>query len=69
LDFDEDGARAISDNSTVESLTCSVAPLLGAFGLKGSAAHQMPATFSGGERAKLALAILASSNVESPVAP
>lgn len=36
--------------------------LLGAFGLKGSAAHQMPATLSGGERAKLALAILASSD-------
>ena len=35
--------------------------MLGAFGLKGSAAHQMPATLSGGERAKLALAILASS--------
>ena len=36
--------------------------LLGAFGLKGSAAHQMPGTLSGGERAKLALAILASSD-------
>jgi ATPase subunit of ABC transporter with duplicated ATPase domains len=36
--------------------------MLGAFGLKGEAAHQMPATLSGGERAKLALAILASSN-------
>ena len=36
--------------------------MLGAFGLKGDAAHQMPATLSGGERAKLALAVLASSN-------
>ena len=36
--------------------------MLGAFGLKGDAAYQMPATLSGGERAKLALAILASSN-------
>ncbi len=35
--------------------------LLGAFGLKGSAALQSPATLSGGERAKLALAILAAS--------
>ena len=36
--------------------------LLGAFGLKGSAAHQMSATLSGGERAKLAIAILAASD-------
>ena len=36
--------------------------LLGAFGLKGSAAHQLPGTLSGGERAKLALAIMASSD-------
>ncbi len=36
--------------------------LLGAFGLKGSAAHQLPGTLSGGERAKLALAILAASD-------
>jgi ATPase subunit of ABC transporter with duplicated ATPase domains len=35
--------------------------LLGAFGLKGSAAHQLPGTLSGGERAKLAMAVLASS--------
>jgi ATPase subunit of ABC transporter with duplicated ATPase domains len=49
------------DNSTVES-EVQRRSLLGAFGLKGSAAHQMPATLSGGERAKLALAILASSN-------
>jgi ATPase subunit of ABC transporter with duplicated ATPase domains len=36
--------------------------LLGAFGLKGSAAHQLPGTLSGGERAKLAMAIMASSD-------
>jgi ATPase subunit of ABC transporter with duplicated ATPase domains len=48
------------DNSTVES-DVQRRSMLGAFGLKGSAAHQMPATLSGGERAKLALAILASS--------
>ncbi len=35
--------------------------LLGAFGLTGEAAHQRPGTLSGGERAKLALAKLASS--------
>ena len=42
--------------------------LLGAFGLKGSAAHQMPGTLSGGERAKLALAILAVVGREPPPA-
>ncbi len=49
------------DNSTVDS-DVQRRSMLGAFGLKGSAAHQMPATLSGGERAKLALAILASSD-------
>lgn len=49
------------DGSTVET-EVQRRSLLGAFGLKGSAAHQMPATLSGGERAKLALAKLASSN-------
>ncbi|MHB1517589.1 MAG: ABC-F family ATP-binding cassette domain-containing protein [Acidimicrobiales bacterium] len=34
--------------------------LLGMFGLPGTAAHQMPATLSGGERAKLGLAMLAA---------
>ena len=34
--------------------------LLGSFGLKGDAAHQMPKTLSGGERAKLGLAMLAA---------
>ena len=48
------------DNSTVES-DVQRRSMLGAFGLKGAAAHQMPATLSGGERAKLDLAILASS--------
>ncbi len=36
--------------------------LLGAFGLKGGAAHQLPGTLSGGERAKLAMAMLAASD-------
>src|SRR5487761_2457722 len=49
------------DNATVVT-EVQRRSLLGAFGLKGSAAHQMPATLSGGERAKLALAILASSD-------
>ncbi|MGH9080874.1 MAG: ATP-binding cassette domain-containing protein, partial [Acidimicrobiales bacterium] len=34
--------------------------LLGMFGITGAAAHQMPATLSGGERAKLGLAMLAA---------
>ncbi|MDA8148923.1 MAG: ABC-F family ATP-binding cassette domain-containing protein [Actinomycetota bacterium] len=34
--------------------------LLGSFGLAGKVAHQMPATLSGGERAKLGLAMLAA---------
>jgi len=49
------------DNATVVT-EVQRRSLLGAFGLKGSAAHQMPSTLSGGERAKLALAILASSD-------
>jgi ATPase subunit of ABC transporter with duplicated ATPase domains len=49
------------DNATVVTEVQRRA-LLGAFGLKGSAAHQMPATLSGGERAKLAIAILAASD-------
>ncbi len=49
------------ENATVET-EVQRRSLLGAFGLKGSAAHQMPGTLSGGERAKLALAILASSD-------
>jgi ATPase subunit of ABC transporter with duplicated ATPase domains len=36
--------------------------LLGAFGIRGAAAHQLPDTLSGGERAKLAIAILAASS-------
>ncbi len=35
--------------------------LLGAFGLPGAAAEQLPASLSGGERAKLSLALLAAS--------
>ncbi len=34
--------------------------LLGMFGISGKAAHQMPGTLSGGERAKLGLAMLAA---------
>ena len=34
--------------------------LLGSFGIAGKAAYQMPATLSGGERAKLGLAMLAA---------
>jgi len=48
------------DNATVETEVQRRA-LLGAFGLKGSAALQTPDTLSGGERAKLALAMLAAS--------
>jgi ATPase subunit of ABC transporter with duplicated ATPase domains len=36
--------------------------LLGAFGLRGEAANQLVGTLSGGERAKLALSMLAASN-------
>jgi len=49
------------DNATVVTEVQRRA-LLGAFGLKGSAAHQLPSTLSGGERAKLAVAILAASD-------
>jgi ATPase subunit of ABC transporter with duplicated ATPase domains len=60
LDF----SRSVLDhleNATVQTEVQRRA-LLGAFGLKGSAAHQMPGTLSGGERAKLSLAILAASD-------
>ena len=60
LDF----SRTVLDhleNATVQTEVQRRA-LLGAFGLKGSAAHQLPGTLSGGERAKLALAILAASD-------
>jgi ATPase subunit of ABC transporter with duplicated ATPase domains len=60
LDF----SRSVLDhleNATVQT-EVQRRSLLGAFGLKGSAAHQMPGTLSGGERAKLALAILAASD-------
>jgi ATPase subunit of ABC transporter with duplicated ATPase domains len=49
------------ENSTVVTEVARRS-LLGAFGLKGDAAHQNPRTLSGGERAKLALAMLASSD-------
>ena len=48
-------------NATVET-DAQRRSLLGAFGLKGGAAHQLPGTLSGGERAKLALAMLAASD-------
>ena len=60
LDFGK-SVLAHLDNATVET-EVQRRSLLGAFGLKGSAAHQLPGTLSGGERAKLALAILAASN-------
>jgi ATPase subunit of ABC transporter with duplicated ATPase domains len=60
LDFDKTVLGNL-DNATVVT-EVQRRSLLGAFGLKGSAAHQMPGTLSGGERAKLALAILASSD-------
>jgi ATPase subunit of ABC transporter with duplicated ATPase domains len=60
LDFDKTVLGNL-DNATVVT-EVQRRSLLGAFGLKGSAAHQMPSTLSGGERAKLALAILASSD-------
>jgi ATPase subunit of ABC transporter with duplicated ATPase domains len=60
LDFDKTVLGNL-DNATVVT-EVQRRSLLGAFGLKGSAAHQMPGTLSGGERAKLALAMLASSD-------
>jgi ATPase subunit of ABC transporter with duplicated ATPase domains len=48
------------ENATVQTEVQRRA-LLGAFGLKGNAAHQTPNTLSGGERAKLALSMLAAS--------
>jgi ATPase subunit of ABC transporter with duplicated ATPase domains len=49
------------DASTVES-DLKRRSLLGAFGLKGDAADQNPRTLSGGERAKLQMAMLAASD-------
>ncbi len=60
LDFDKTVLGNLENATVVTEVQRR--SLLGAFGLKGSAAHQMPATLSGGERAKLALAILASSD-------
>ncbi len=60
LDF----SRTVFENleNTTVPTDAARRSLLGAFGLKGSAAHQLPGTLSGGERAKLALAILAASH-------
>jgi ATPase subunit of ABC transporter with duplicated ATPase domains len=60
LDFDKSVLGNLENATVVTEVQRR--SLLGAFGIKGSAAHQMPATLSGGERAKLALAILASSD-------
>ena len=59
-----DFSKSVLDNLENATVVTEVErrALLGAFGLKGSAAHQMPGTLSGGERAKLALALLASSD-------
>lgn len=60
LDFDKTVLGNLENATVVTEVQRR--SLLGAFGLKGSAAHQMPGTLSGGERAKLALAVLASSD-------
>ncbi len=59
LDFARTVLENLADSTVVSD--SQRRSMLGAFGLKGSAAHQMPETLSGGERAKLALAVLASS--------
>ena len=60
LDFNKTVLEHLA-NATVET-DVQRRSLLGAFGLKGSAAYQLPGTLSGGERAKLAVAILAASD-------
>jgi ATPase subunit of ABC transporter with duplicated ATPase domains len=60
LDFSKTALEHLADATVVTEVERR--SLLGAFGLKGSAAHQLPGSLSGGERAKLALAMLASSN-------
>ncbi len=54
--------RSVLDNINADILTTETErrALLGSFGLKGEAAHQMPKSLSGGERAKLGLAMLAA---------
>jgi ATPase subunit of ABC transporter with duplicated ATPase domains len=47
-------------DDTVLALESERRSLLGVFGLSGAVAHQRPRTLSGGERAKLALAMLAA---------
>jgi ATPase subunit of ABC transporter with duplicated ATPase domains len=59
LDFSRNALEHLED-STVET-DAQRRSLLGAFGIRGAAAYQRPGTLSGGERAKLALAILAAS--------
>ena len=59
LDFSKTVLSNLDDSTVTTDMQRR--KMLGAFGLKGEAANQMPATLSGGERAKLALAKLASS--------
>ena len=60
LDYDRTVLSHL-ENATVKTEVERRA-LLGAFGLKGDAANQKVGTLSGGERAKLALSMLAASN-------
>jgi ATPase subunit of ABC transporter with duplicated ATPase domains len=57
-----DFALSVLDNIGADVLTTETQrrALLGSFGLRGEVAQQMPRTLSGGERAKLGLAMLAS---------
>jgi ATPase subunit of ABC transporter with duplicated ATPase domains len=55
------GASALDNiDDTILATESERRALLGMFGLTGAAAHQMPGTLSGGERAKLGLAMLAA---------
>jgi ATPase subunit of ABC transporter with duplicated ATPase domains len=55
------GATALGNiDDTVLTQESERRALLGMFGISGNAAHQMPETLSGGERAKLSLAMLAA---------
>jgi len=53
---------AVLDNidDTILTTVTERRSLLGSFGIAGAAVHQMPGTLSGGERAKLGLAMLAA---------
>ncbi len=65
--FAQEHEQVDLDKTVLENLDDSALPteperraLLGSFGLAGKKAHQMPDTLSGGERAKLGLAMLAA---------